>query len=384
MVSSVFNGISIPYLSICVDTVRYRPGIIKLLEQVRPTWNKGSVKFRVFEGGLTNRIVGVNCSDEDMILVRIYGRNTEKIINRDSEVRNLVTLHRYLGNPPVYARFHNGLCYGFAKGRPIQLHELNDLSMARRIARESARMHSIPLSAEDTKQPLLYSVFFSAWVDEIPETLDTEEKTARIRKLIGSREQLRRECEELSSHLDEFNSPVVFCHNDLKYKNIIYSEEKDSVTFIDLEYGGPNFRGFDIGDFFYGFAGINTSDYNLYPRKEFQLKYLRMYLEEAAILKGDDPKRTVDDMMVEKLYVEVNKFALAAHMIWRIWGLVQARYSLLDFDYLEYAELRLGEYYNKKDSFLSLKTTNNFTINKVLLSVVATIPRVEMTAESAN
>ena len=29
----------------------------------------------------------------------------------------------------------------------------------------------------------------------------------------------------------------------------------DSVTFIDLEYGGPNFRGFDLGDFFCGFAG---------------------------------------------------------------------------------------------------------------------------------
>ena len=31
----------------------------------------------------------------------------------------------------------------------------------------------------------------------------------------------------------------------------------DSITFIDLEYGGPNFRGFDIGDFFCEFAGKN-------------------------------------------------------------------------------------------------------------------------------
>ena len=40
-----------------------------------------------------------------------------------------------------------------------------------------------------------------------------------------------KECQELSSHLDEFNSPVVFCHNDLVYKNIIYSEEK---SILDL------------------------------------------------------------------------------------------------------------------------------------------------------
>ena len=183
MASSVLNGISngiaIPHLSICVDAVRYRPGIIKLLERVRPAWNEGSVKFKVFEGGLTNSLVGVNCGEEDMLLVRIYGRNTEKIINRDSEVRNLVRLHKYVGGPPVFARFDNGLCYGFAKGRPLELHEMSDHAMAHRIAKEKARMHAIPLSDEDIKTPLLYNVFFSKWIDEIPETLDTEEQTAR-------------------------------------------------------------------------------------------------------------------------------------------------------------------------------------------------------------
>ena len=42
----------------------------------------------------------------------------------------------------------------------------------------------------------------------------------RMNKLIGSREQMMKECQELSSHLDEFNSPIVFCHNDLMSKNM--------------------------------------------------------------------------------------------------------------------------------------------------------------------
>ena len=33
-------------------------------------------------------------------------------------------------------------------------------------------------------------------------------------------------------------------------------------------------------------TGVDNLDYSLYPNKEFQLKYLHMYLEEAAILKG--------------------------------------------------------------------------------------------------
>jgi len=44
-----------------------------------------------------------------------------------------------------------------------------------------------------------------------------------MKKLIGSVEELRRECDELKSHLDQLNSPVVLCHNDVQYRNMIYS-----------------------------------------------------------------------------------------------------------------------------------------------------------------
>ena len=56
----------------------------------------------------------------------------------------------------------------------------------------------------------------------------------RMNRLIGSREQMMKECQELSSHLEEFNSPVVFCHNDLMCKNIIYSEEKGIVDWTQV------------------------------------------------------------------------------------------------------------------------------------------------------
>ena len=42
----------------------------------------------------------------------------------------------------------------------------------------------------------------------------------RMNKLNGSREQMMKEYQELSSHLEEFNSPVVFHHNDLMYKKM--------------------------------------------------------------------------------------------------------------------------------------------------------------------
>ena len=41
----------------------------------------------------------------------------------------------------------------------------------------------------------------------------------------------------------------------MRYLLCCYGCDLDSVTFIDLEYGGPNFRGYDIADFFCEFAG---------------------------------------------------------------------------------------------------------------------------------
>ena len=55
-------------------------------------------------------------------------------------------------------------------------------------------------------------------------------------------------------------------------------------------------------------SGIESPDFSLYPDKEFQYKWLRVYLEEVARLKGEDTGN-VQEADVEKLYIEVNKFA---------------------------------------------------------------------------
>jgi len=175
----IMLDVVVPYVSICIDSSLYRSGILKVLELVRPQWKCDTVKFKEFEGGLTNKIVCVKCGEEDVLLVRVYGRNTERFINRESEIKNLVFLNKHIGTPPVYAHFDNGLCYGYAKGRQLDLFELHDKAMGRRVARQMARMHTVPLPVEDQKQPLLFSTFLNTWLDKIPNCLETETRTAR-------------------------------------------------------------------------------------------------------------------------------------------------------------------------------------------------------------
>jgi hypothetical protein len=64
-------------------------------------------------------------------------------------------------------------------------------------------------------------------------------------------------CQKLSEVLQLLHSPIVTCHNDLLCKNIILDtvEGTKTINFIDYEYAGANYRGYDIGNHFCEFAG---------------------------------------------------------------------------------------------------------------------------------
>lgn len=125
--------------------------------------------------------------------------------------------------------------------------------------------------------------------------------------------RLREEFTELYSALVKLNSPKLFCHNDLLLGNVIFTEDCGKVTFIDYEYAELNHQAFDIGNHFAEFPGTGsdsaTIDYSKYPLKEFQLAWLRVYLEEFK------ETTEISDEEVEVLYKQVNKFALGSHFL---------------------------------------------------------------------
>jgi len=54
----------------------------------------------------------------------------------------------------------------------------------------------------------------------------------------------------LSAQLQKTASPVVFCHNDAQYGNIIRRHSDGKIMLIDYEYARYNYRGFDLGNHF--------------------------------------------------------------------------------------------------------------------------------------
>eukprot|EP00002_Diphylleia_rotans_P010661 TRINITY_DN211_c0_g1_i2.p1 TRINITY_DN211_c0_g1~~TRINITY_DN211_c0_g1_i2.p1 ORF type:complete len:245 (+),score=42.34 TRINITY_DN211_c0_g1_i2:572-1306(+) len=173
--------------------------------------------------------------------------------------------------------------------------------------------------------------------------LDCPEKAAQLRSF--NLPKIEEEINLIRRHIDQLAPPVTFGHNDLTPPNIIWDEETESIALVDYEYAGYNFRGFDIGNFFTEHAGLHC-DWTLYPKEDARLIFITAYLSAL----GDEP--TEDQ--IRSLHREACSFSLASHLYWGLWGIVQAKNSMVDFDYLAYSRGRFDGYWLMKDEFLAL------------------------------
>lgn len=123
-----------------------------LLPVVKPSWEGVELDSKVFDSGITNKLVaifskkkGLKNSGEDVVLLRINGVGTDKFICRTDEVISISTLHRAGLCPPVFAKLGNGLCYGYIPGRQMELGEVREERMGGKVARLMARLHRVEI-----------------------------------------------------------------------------------------------------------------------------------------------------------------------------------------------------------------------------------------------
>ncbi|XP_042903874.1 ethanolamine kinase 1 [Parasteatoda tepidariorum] len=330
-------------------------GAIKVISMIK-NWKPDNIAFELFKDGITNHLVKCYLKDDpdQAVLIRVYGEKTELFIDRDLEVRNMQMMCEAGLCAPLHCAFTNGLCYGFSPGEVLDTKMVRDPHISRLIAERLAKMHSVKSSINGLiPQPSLFPIMYK-YLQLIPVSFPDPVKDERFKSCIPSKEVLEEEVSSLKEHLMTLGSPVVFCHNDLLLKNVIFNEEKDEVTFIDYEYADYSYQALDIGNHFCEFAGVEKFEPTLYPNKEFQVRFLKEYLV-AWHQANEWSLDNVTEETVEALYVQVNKFALAAHLLWGLWALLQSAHSTLDFDFLGYAKERIDEYFNQKPEMFALE-----------------------------
>ncbi|XP_062067630.1 ethanolamine kinase 2 isoform X1 [Lepus europaeus] len=245
---------AVPCFGICVDQDDILPGALRLIQELRPHWEPEQVRTKRFTDGITNKLVACYVEEDmrDCVLVRVYGERTELLVDRENEVRNFQLLRAHGCAPKLYCTFQNGLCYEYMQGVALGPEHIREPRLFRLIALEMAKIHTIHTNGSLPKPTLWYKMhnYFTLVRNEINPSL-----SAGVPKV----EVLEWELAWLKEHLSQLDSPVVFCHNDLLCKNIIYDSAKGHVRFIDYEYAGYNYQAFDIGNHFNEFAALRPA-----------------------------------------------------------------------------------------------------------------------------
>ncbi|TNN07912.1 Ethanolamine kinase 1 [Schistosoma japonicum] len=165
-----------------------------------------------------------------------------------------------------------------------------------------------------------------------------------------------------------------------------HCHHKESVHFIDFEYCGFNHAAFDIGNHFCEFAGIDVK-FDKYPTIEYQQMWISRYLKAKNYYERQFNRKEIshdgfssttafnvsssystnsndqdhhnnncdNESLLEKWLIEVNNFALSAHLFWGVWAVVLSIQEENKFDYLSYGISRMNQYYIMKEHLI--KTT---------------------------
>lgn len=336
------------------------------------------------------------------VLLRIYGqvhgeRAMDAIVT-ESVIFTLLS-ERRLG-PKLHGVFSGGRIEEYIPARALLTKELSEPALSMKIAEKMAAIHSmdVPLS----KEPNWLWKTMGKWLKTVKEERLSTNNTGkndeeqRIIKQLKSVD-FEKEMEWLKKFLATVESPVVFCHNDMQEGNILILEDEiqstsdDEYTFedskksqyvltqfddtntsdsihshisdsgepklvlIDFEYCAYNYRGFDIANHFqewsYDYTNPESPFYyenqencpTLEQKEIFIKEYLKHYHSNHS---EKDVEPSIDD--VNQLLSEVDAFALASHLFWSLWSVVNASKSQIPFGYWEYALSRLETYLRLK------------------------------------
>lgn len=386
----------------------------RMLLEIFPEWdnNEDLIELHELTGGITNMLLECTYTGTQTtpngyktVLIRTYGRGTGLLIDRDREFVSHLVLNSYSLAPKVFARFGNGLVYGFIEGRALRFDELSNPSVYPFIAsrlgewhrtvrvdviEESLRRLRLEFRQNEKAEPFKKRPsdiweLMKGWIDILPQIdglvnvcnsnrdiqqVGMHKKASNLSNLT-LKQILSEELVWLASEIGH-SSPQVTAHSDLLSGNIIIpsemSEELEKtgrhtakassytgsgtnpIAFIDYEYMMPAPRAFDISNHFQEWQGFSC-DKSLVPKPERENELLRKWCTSYLQQEGSHVTRN----MIDDLIDEISLYYGMPGFYWGIWAGIQSTISLIDFDYGGYSGQRLVEYWDWKRGYLKKK-----------------------------
>ncbi|XP_074264426.1 putative choline kinase 1 isoform X1 [Silene latifolia] len=324
--------------------------LMQILVTLASTWedveNPTEIQVKALSGAMTNQVFQIIWLTEKTdlhrkVLVRIYGDGVDIFFNRDDEIRTFECLSHHGQGPRLLGRFPDGRVEEFIHARTLSAEDLRDPEISALIASKMKEFHS--LNMPGAKTAVLWSRL-RRWLRKA-KNLCSETDI----KVFGL-DRLDDEIQEIEKELTLDDQEIGFCHNDLQYGNIMMDEETKAITLIDYEYSSYNPVAYDLANHFCEMAANYHSDtphildYSKYPDQEERGRFIYAYLSSS----GEEPSGSE----VEDFLQLVEKYSLANHLFWGLWGIISAYVNKIDFDYKEYARQRFQQYWLRKRQLL--------------------------------
>ncbi|GAB4832129.1 hypothetical protein Ancab_006148 [Ancistrocladus abbreviatus] len=327
------------------------PGEAKeILQLIATEWtdviDPSALQVIPLKGAMTNEVYQIKWrttagETSRKVLVRIYGEGVEVFLDRGDEIRTFEFMSKNGQGPQLLGRFPNGRIEEFINARTLSASDLRNLDISTLIAIKLKEFHD--LNMPGPKEVLLWDRLRN-WLTAAQRLSSPEEAKA------FHLEVLEDEISELEKVLSGDHQHVGFCHNDLQYGNIMMEEKARAITIIDYEYASYNPIAYDIANHFcemaadYHTDAPHILDFSKYPGLEERRRFIHVYLSSS----GNQPS----DHEIKQLDQDVEKYTLASHLLWGLWGIISEHVNEIDFDYMEYARQRLQRYWLRKPEIL--------------------------------
>ncbi|KAM7266428.1 hypothetical protein ACFE04_004325 [Oxalis oulophora] len=324
----------------------------KVLESLAKKWGDVEADMKNLQviqlsGAMTNEVFQINwptIKGDDLhrkVLVRVYGKGVDLFFNREDEIKTFECMSKHGQGPRLLGRFPNGRVEEFIHARTLSAADLRNPEISALIATKLREFHGLEMPGP--KKVVLWGRMRN-WLKEA--RVQCAPKIEKEFQL----DTLEKEISMLEKHVYREDQEIGFCHNDLQYGNIMIDEETNAITIIDYEYASYNPVAYDIANHFCEMAADYHSetphilDYSKYPELEERKRFIKVYLNCA----GKEEK----EEEVEQLVNDVEKYTLANHLFWSLWGIISNYVNNIEFDYIEYARQRLNRYWFVKSQVL--------------------------------
>ncbi|KAK9470320.1 kinase-like domain-containing protein [Dipodascopsis tothii] len=359
---------------------QFKAAVLALVHKMRITrWHyvaaedAGAIKISRISGALTNAVYcitppkskdsaasrrGPRRKSPPQLLLRVYGTNSGKIIDRASELALLRRLARKNIGPRLLGIFGNGRFEQFLHAETLTKTSIRDPDISMAIAKRMRELHDgVELEPQERAAGPSVWANFAKWSPDaagVLARLDALALPSSAAEPRTARDILHADWASFVRAVGVYRAwleaeqgggaavarKLVFAHNDAQYGNLLRvyvptgspllhpANEHRQLVVIDFEYANPNVRAYDIANHFCEWM----SDYHdperpqdihrdRYPTAEEQGRFVDTYVAHAAD-SFDDIARI--EAETAGLLHDADVWRPAVHAGWLLWGVVSA------------------------------------------------------------